>query len=154
MRVRLSSMIGALAVAAALGCSKSDEPVGHEPTSTRTSAITQAAPPAAPPNQADMLRPSDIGPAPGLAPAQFQQIPRPVDIPASQQPAHASNKVVNKPLPAPGADVPLAPVPAAVIAKQNEYLRQRAQLDPTIATLPAAEQEARRAVLKRQVMGE
>jgi hypothetical protein len=82
----------------------------------------------------------------------MRQIPRPPVLSASQHPAHFANKSLDKP--APTKEGPPPPVTTAVIAKQNEYLRQWNALEPTIADLPAEDQRARRAALKRQVMGE
>jgi len=122
------------------------QPSAREESTTRASAVTAAARASLPPRSAW----NDIGPRPGTPPPQ--QIPRPAAVPASQHPGHFENKVVNKP-PAVAAVAP-PPVPAAYVAKQNEYLRQLSAIEPTVGTLPVEERNARRAALKRQVLGE
>jgi hypothetical protein len=78
---------------------------------------------------------------------------RAMDLSANQHPGHFGNKVVDKPA-APTSVARPAPVPAAYIAKQNEYIQKWTDLQPTLASLPADEQARRRAALKRQVLGE
>lgn len=146
-------LIGSATLCAGTPACNRNEADSKEPTATRTSAITAAIagrPSTRPPLGA--YRASDIGPQPGMATVPPQRIPQRRAVPASQYPAHFRNKVVDKPPPN-ATDAP-PPVPAAYIAKQNEYLRQSGELEPTISSLPPEEREARRAALKRQVLGD
>jgi hypothetical protein len=122
------------------------QPSAREESTTRASAVTAAARASLPPRSAW----NDIGPRPGTPPPQ--QIPRPALVPASEHPAHFRKKVVDKPPLASRGAPP--PVPAAYIAKQNEYLRQWGELEPTISDLPPEARDGRRAALKRQVLGD
>jgi hypothetical protein len=145
-------MLVAVAVLGATATACDQGGGGEAATTTRTSAVTTA-PSALPPSQPSFFRASDIGPAPGLARVPAQQIARPSAVPASQNPAHFRNKAIKKEQ-QPVTGAPLPPVPAAYVAKQTEYLRQWSQLQPTIANLPIEEQDARRAALKRSVLGD
>ena len=77
-------------------------------------------------------------------------------LPAAKHPGHFKNKEIRKAtLPAPkataGAGVAL---PAAdVIRRQSDYVRQWNALQPRIAHLSPAEQEAQRDALKHAVLG-
>ena len=134
-------------VAMATGLACANEPAAPTAdTTTRKAAVTAAAPSRGLPQSLD-----DVGMRPGGTPPQ--QIVRPPDVPASQHPGHFRNKVVDKPAPIAGGTAPPR-VPAAYVAKQDEYLRQWSALQPTIADLPQQEQDARRAALKRSVIGE
>ena len=102
-------------------------------------------------------RENDVGPRPGTPPPQ--QIARVPEAPASQHPGHLSNKVVtgktrDRPASMGTLSLTPAPAPADYIAKQNQYQQEWLELQPTIANLPPEEQDARRAALKRAVLGD
>jgi hypothetical protein len=89
-------------------------------------------------------------PANLVAPAGVTRAPI---LSASQHPGHLADKVVKKPSPSAQAAAAPAAVDPDVIRKQSAYLQQWEAMRPSVAGLPTAEQERRRADLKRQVMG-
>ncbi len=154
MRVRLSSMIGALVATGALGCNLVADPGSvAEPTTTNKAAVTDVAAPRSGTRRSSVFRESDIktGPQPGTPAAQ--PIPRRAIVPASEHPGHFREKVVDKTAAQTPTSAPPA-VPAAYVAKQRDYLARWDELRRTITGLPQEEQDARRAELKRTVLGE
>lgn len=132
--------VGIAVAALATGCDQGN-PAGE--VVLKRSAVTAAAP-----SQPGIFRESDVVLPPGGA--VIQGIP----MPAMRLPGQPKGKTVAKPVLAATVGTPAPAPPAAYVAKQNEYLRQWNALQPTIATLSVAEQDARRAALKRQVVGE
>jgi len=128
---------------------------GATETTTRRSAVTAAS---ASPNVFVPHREDDFGqprrsvtlrPPGPLVPSP----PPPAAVPGSQHSGHFRNKAVAKAAPpAPTQQPP--PVPGWYVARQNEYQRQWSELQPTISKLSPEEQRARRATLKRQVLGD
>jgi hypothetical protein len=143
----------AMGVTALAGCDQ-EKPVVDapgEPVTVQRSAVTAAATPTRaatlPPGA---YRESDIRPLPAAAVQGLSQ-------PAAQRlPGQPKGFVAAKPAAAAAVApaAPPSPPPAQYVAKQNEYLRQWNALQPTLGKLSEGEQNARRAALKRQVLGE
>ncbi len=120
-------------------------------TSAAQAAAQPASPPGGPPTGWEAPRP------PGLALAGGAS--RAPDQPAAQHPGHTSNKRdPAKPIkegPRDEASAAVSAQPAAdYVAKQNKYLRDWQDLKPSLANLSPEEQEARRAALKKSVLGD
>jgi hypothetical protein len=134
-------------------CANEPGSVGAESTTTKRSAVTASA---VPPNVAHReddfgppRRSVTLGPPGAVAPVP----PPPAALPAAQYLGHVRNKTVDKPPPE-RIGAPPPPVPAEYIAKQKEYAKRLGDLGPTIVNLPPEEQKARRAALKRSVLGD
>lgn len=127
------------------------------PTETRRAAVTS--PSGSSPDLVGVSPPGPGGrrlvePLTPNAQGKGSPVPPPRDRPASEHPGHFANKVVAKPARVASETAAPSAIPAAYRAKQDEYLRQWAALQPTLAGVPPEEQDARRAELKKSVLGD
>jgi len=146
--LHVSFTVTALAIAATtfLACN-SDVPAPNDQVTARTSAVTTSAPT----DEPTFRRGNDYGAPPNAAPPK--QTARSPVVAVSEHPFHVRNKLVEKPARAAAVAPPPTP-PAAYVAKQNEYIEKWRELEATKAGLSPGEQDARRAALKRSVLGE
>src|SRR5262249_22039084 len=94
-------------------------------------------------------------PMPKDAPPPLPKLER--ELSAAENPAHAADKVVDKPTHARSAAIDprtIASPPAEYMSKQQTYLERSRALDAQYSRLSQAERDAKRAELKRAVLGE
>jgi hypothetical protein len=165
LSVVAAASIAVVAVATASGCiAGCAEPPASDPTAeatVRTEALT-----AGPSSPVHAARPALVEPGRPLgfrgAVAAVRNAPQ---VSAAEHPGHFSDKGMNKTArratagaatPAGAASVASATPPvvsADKMAKQRSYLEQWQQVEPSLAALSQEERDARRAALKKSVLG-
>ena len=100
-------------------------------------------------------REDDVGPPPGYVPSPTLAVPppsAPLTVPIPDKVGITGGRA--KPMPAPdtvGVRAPRALSQAALVGQHQAFLARWQALAPTLADLPAEEQQARRAALKQQM---